>query len=638
MKIRLYFPIAILVTCLTLSCNETTTDSPKTSTMRTIYLRITGYGNQPSSLPENDEDIELLKIASSGKQTMQKYCYECHSNSEDTLNLATTPFKSRLSDETLKEEILNRIQLSSHSPAVMPPKEITTRPSNRDIQAIIQWSNYHFVNPDDTTNQNDQSENALVKLVFTLKDEDQATVYSDLLFDQYNIPEDSRDLIVSINDNGSWKEVIQRTVSSLTSDLIIDVSPNRINPDYLNNLIINYEITSVESFIDQLPKEYLSSFAMMRQSKSRHVSSLEYPRIISYGNDSSTMIAISTHPEDPAINEVEVVFFDESDYQWKFFLANFSSSNPQFFDATTTCGRCHGNPARPIWGSYPDWPGALGDSANGEGAIIEEEFEVLNRIQNDHSHNPRLAKFSFKTYQDQLGDTFRLEIGNRIRLGGELVSLTQDISALHSLSLFQRIDRQSPNYETYGMALLFDQICSSESFSNPWLGFESEVERRWKDYILEQHKLISEARIFDDWTYLTPRIVELLGLDAANELILEHGVSHINAQAESYITSFSQQGWFAGEESLVSQLAFLVLKDFAEHDQQTADSLNESAIKRLEELYYYTWGLKGKERELTFSTYKASSSYDEYYFSSLLRDVRMNTSFCTLLSEKISQL
>lgn len=132
----------------------------------------------------------------------------------------------------------------------------------------------------------------------------------------------------------------------------------RLSTAQLVTMVEENQITNVADFLSALPPFMGESFTLMEKSRSRHQASTEYPRLIMYGPDARILIGVSSHPSDPLREVAEIAELDETTGLWRF--SQFDFTNAFVHDTNAeSCAGCHGSPQRPIWGEYPNWPGAF---------------------------------------------------------------------------------------------------------------------------------------------------------------------------------------------------------------------------------------------------------------------------------------
>jgi mono/diheme cytochrome c family protein len=135
----------------------------------------------------------------------------------------------------------------------------------------------------------------------------------------------------------------------------------------LQSLLSHQDIGSVEELIAALPAAQRSRYALVFESRSLQGASLENPRVILYGADARFIVTFNGSPAQRGFRVVETMEFDDDSKEFRLRELVFperaagvdkvvvSELNPQH------CARCHGAPARPVWDTFPLWPGAYGE-------------------------------------------------------------------------------------------------------------------------------------------------------------------------------------------------------------------------------------------------------------------------------------
>ncbi len=129
----------------------------------------------------------------------------------------------------------------------------------------------------------------------------------------------------------------------------------------LQKLIQDKKPNSVESVLRLLPKDYLTNYTLVFESRSLQQSTVKNPRAIVFGNDGRLIITFNGDPTLPGYDSVETMQFNQETLEMEFRHIQFknktaliSEKNPQL------CMSCHGELGHPIWGSYSAWPGVYG--------------------------------------------------------------------------------------------------------------------------------------------------------------------------------------------------------------------------------------------------------------------------------------
>jgi hypothetical protein len=124
-------------------------------------------------------------------------------------------------------------------------------------------------------------------------------------------------------------------------------------------------VDSISELIPLLPQELRENFTLVYDSRSpfRTGISPEFPRVILFTNDARLVLTFIGDERQPGFDLLETMSFDyeAADFELHAYLlpaAARQSWRPSAEDAR--CARCHGADARPIFDSYPLWPGYYG--------------------------------------------------------------------------------------------------------------------------------------------------------------------------------------------------------------------------------------------------------------------------------------
>ena len=124
-------------------------------------------------------------------------------------------------------------------------------------------------------------------------------------------------------------------------------------------------VNSIAELAPLLPRELRSNFTFVYDSRSPFRSSIspEFPRVILFTRDARLVLTFTGDPGKPGYDMLEALSFDDASASFvaRAYLlpaAERRSWRPAPEDAD--CARCHGADARPIFNSYPLWPGFYG--------------------------------------------------------------------------------------------------------------------------------------------------------------------------------------------------------------------------------------------------------------------------------------
>jgi hypothetical protein len=301
-------------------------------------------------------------------------------------------------------------------------------------------------------------------------------------------------------------------------------------PDGIDALVAyasEHTITDAGALLDALPREIRENAVLLEASESPHRADAQHPRIVAFSPGARFLIAISSDPRDPRHDVVHMAELDHG--AWRFRALDLASDS--FVDDDRACVSCHGDPARPIWSSYPDWPGAFADET---GLLNDGQRVALAAILADPTH--RVAKLGL----DLDVSTSTIQLADRFHAAPNAV-LSAELGAAAAESLATRIFR-SPRYRDHRASLLLVEECWS---------MDGVVEDAFDD--------LAEA-LDADPTKLRQALYETLGVDRA-DLDLERAAP--DARDDAY--------WNAGGAYLHSLVTFLVLDDALADDRTLAE-------------------------------------------------------------------
>ena len=109
--------------------------------------------------------------------------------------------------------------------------------------------------------------------------------------------------------------------------------------------------------------------------------SVQKPRVISWGGNAETILSWGTDPASPGYNSVEFVAQEEDG--WKLGLIEFSDDGPTVTDMTMACSSCHVGP-KPLWGEYAFWPGEIVSDGHGNRLVELMQPQSDPRLQLDY--------------------------------------------------------------------------------------------------------------------------------------------------------------------------------------------------------------------------------------------------------------
>jgi len=227
----------------------------------------------------------------------------------------------------------------------------------------------------------------------------------------------------------------------------------------LQSLLSQQDIGSVEELITALPAMQRNRYALVFESRSLQGASLESPRVILFGPDARFIVTFNGSPAQRGFRVVETMEFDEESKEFRLRELLFpepaagldkvvvSEVNPQ------RCARCHGAPPRPVWDTFPLWPGAYGERYRAKLSARERAgLSAFFALQATHQRYSQLL--GAKRFADP--QTFRSSALNQysgIPEEPPNAELAIDLSRLQAQSIARQLARQ-PAFELYRYALL----------------------------------------------------------------------------------------------------------------------------------------------------------------------------------------
>lgn len=135
----------------------------------------------------------------------------------------------------------------------------------------------------------------------------------------------------------------------------------------LRGLLETRDIGSVEALLAALPAAQRAHYALVFDSRSLQGASPENPRAILFAPDARFILTFNGSPAQRGYHVVETMEFDEVSKEFRLRELTFPE-RPDGTDKVAVsdvnpprCTRCHGEPPRPVWDSFPLWPGAYGE-------------------------------------------------------------------------------------------------------------------------------------------------------------------------------------------------------------------------------------------------------------------------------------
>jgi len=229
-------------------------------------------------------------------------------------------------------------------------------------------------------------------------------------------------------------------------------------------MIKQNHVASIQDFIHFLPPSYQKNPVLMTASHSRQTGTQDHPRVILYGNvdildsiypgqnQDHLYIAFQTDTstQSKLPHTVEVIEWNFDQKSYAFHAIDFKDDRtdpaipPYAPGDTTSCVGCHGNPGRPNWTAYPDWPGALASNhrlyADVKPHPDYTADDIKKFMDNLKRENPRLEEVDLSDYSnpyDVYLPSDDPDVGMTRKVGDQLI--LRDIPYLIQTPDFQKL-------------------------------------------------------------------------------------------------------------------------------------------------------------------------------------------------------
>jgi hypothetical protein len=325
-----------------------------------------------------------------------------------------------------------------------------------------------------------------------------------------------------------------------------------LGPAQLESWSQAHPAATLEDFIAALPPSLPESFVLLHASRSLQHATPTLPRQIMFGSDARFLLAISADPTDPRYDVAEFAAFDASEGRYRFGTITFAAgAAPAVATDLALCEGCHGAPARPIWGEYPDWPGAYSDN---EGLVAAGERAAFAAFVAAQPTAPRYRHLRISAPAD----------GSRLGLPARRypyanTDLNHELANTVALGAVTRM-RAHPDYASWRWAVLATSDILSCIDTNAWTDLTSAVNAAYA---------AGPATRFGTARTAFVKAVRLLGIDPVAEWSLERLAPETDGG--------SAGRWQTGAYQLQEAVAFAVLQDLLPADPVLAAAFADQA-------------------------------------------------------------
>ncbi|QTN25718.1 hypothetical protein HZ992_12510 [Rhizobacter sp. AJA081-3] len=161
--------------------------------------------------------------------------------------------------------------------------------------------------------------------------------------------------------------------------------------------IQRHDVRDVKRLMSALPPAMRSNHTLVGRSGGLQATSVEAPRIVSFGADGRLLAAFQSDVG-PRRETVELAEL-RADGTWKFAEIEVPTRRV----ASEVCTSCHGRQPRPVWSAYNQWPGVFG--ADGD-KLTDAEVVTLTRLRATQRDSDRFHVLPIRPVRN--GDTFHI--------------------------------------------------------------------------------------------------------------------------------------------------------------------------------------------------------------------------------------
>jgi hypothetical protein len=149
----------------------------------------------------------------------------------------------------------------------------------------------------------------------------------------------------------------------------------------ISQFIETQQIHSVDDLLSRMPPRLLSSFTLAYQSQSlqANCANKKTPRVLLFSPEDDFVMAVTGNLSTPGCGNIEMMKFDQKSRRFDFQDYQFAASPSVHHQQPNSaiCMSCHGTDLRPIWASYPTWPGFFTDQASSDDTEGSQNGEFL---------------------------------------------------------------------------------------------------------------------------------------------------------------------------------------------------------------------------------------------------------------------
>lgn len=342
--------------------------------------------------------------------------------------------------------------------------------------------------------------------------------------------------------------------------------------DGIVNYLKDHNFPSIECFLHSIPEDIRARRTYAKRSLSLQAASPTHPRAILASPQGEFFLSFNGHGHQKGYDEIEIMALDniESPKEWKVTSLRMVNNKLVPIDNRARCIQCHGDPIRPIWNSYPNWPDLYGsiddwmpdpEDVTKDGHGFHDDLS-MGRITNDKIDKALLEREQFLRFRELAKDHPRYSalenvsdpknpvypythgyrsrnLAYRPNLNiGELLTLQ------HARVLANTI-RENDFLKKYKHTALFGLRCHNI------LNVDQEKKDKTLSFVAQEYYQLTQQSLDEGSFLIVGALLKLIGLKD-HQLTLEFRNDLMNEPIEDVRFSFT------GGTSLINQLAGLL--------------------------------------------------------------------------------
>ncbi len=146
---------------------------------------------------------------------------------------------------------------------------------------------------------------------------------------------------------------------------------------------------SVDELVPLMPEALRARYLLVFESRSLQGATFRDPRVLLYSEDLRFIVSFNGDPATRGHGILETMEFDDARRAFRLHEISFpeGATGPVVSEANPPrCVRCHGSDPRPLWDTYPTWPGVYGERDH---VTSEDERAGLTSFLEHRPANPR---------------------------------------------------------------------------------------------------------------------------------------------------------------------------------------------------------------------------------------------------------